>query len=432
MSIFVNKDTKVLVQGITGKEGQFHTRQCVEYGTKVVAGVTPGKGDQKMDSIPVFNTVKDAVKNTGADCSMIFVPPPFAADAILEAVEAGVAVVVAITEGIPVMDMMRVKNILADKDTRLIGPNCPGIITPGECKVGIMPGVIHKQGGPIGVVSRSGTLTYEVVHQLTLQGIGQTTCLGIGGDPVNGTNFIDCLEVSEEVRREQVTRLKEIKLKRNSDEVKKCIEAITNCADSGGNLLEACIPAIRARATMGEISDAMEKVFDRFVATTRCISGIYSSEYGEDDDFKAIVEKTADFEKKTGRRPRILVVKMGQDGHDRGIKVIATAYADLGFDVDIGPMFQTPTEAAKMAVENDVHIVGVSTLAAGHKTLVPQLIETLASEGGENIMVVVGGVIPPSDYSFLYEKGVVGVYGPGTPIIDSANHVMGELEKKYV
>jgi len=261
---------------------------------------------------------------------------------------------------------------------------------------------------------------------------GKDVIVGVNKYKLESEEGIDVLEVSEEVRREQVTRLKEIKLKRNSDEVKKCIEAITNCADSGGNLLEACIPAIRARATMGEISDAMEKVFDRFVATTRCISGIYSSEYGEDDDFKAIVEKTADFEKKTGRRPRILVVKMGQDGHDRGIKVIATAYADLGFDVDIGPMFQTPTEAAKMAVENDVHIVGVSTLAAGHKTLVPQLIETLASEGGENIMVVVGGVIPPSDYSFLYEKGVVGVYGPGTPIIDSANHVMGELEKKYV
>ncbi len=197
MSIFVDAKTKLLVQGITGREGQFHTRQCVAYGTAVVAGVTPGKGGQKMDDVPVFNTVKTAVEATGADCSMIFVPPPFAADAIMEATDAGVQMIVAITEGIPVMDMMKVKNYLRDKSVRLIGPNCPGIITPGACKIGIMPGPIHKAGGPIGVVSRSGTLTYEVVHQLTQKGIGQTTCLGIGGDPVNGTNFIDCLEAFE-------------------------------------------------------------------------------------------------------------------------------------------------------------------------------------------------------------------------------------------
>jgi len=160
----------------------------------VVAGVTPGKGGQAMDGIPVFNTVRAAVQETGANCSMIFVPPPFAADAVMEAADSGVALIVAITEGIPVMDMMRVKNYLKGKPCRLIGPNCPGIITPGEAKIGIMPGPIHKPGGPIGVVSRSGTLTYEVVHQLTAQGIGQTTCIGIGGDPVNGTNFIDCLE----------------------------------------------------------------------------------------------------------------------------------------------------------------------------------------------------------------------------------------------
>jgi succinyl-CoA synthetase alpha subunit len=195
MSIFVDKNTRLVVQGITGKEGQFHTRQCVAYGTQVVAGVTPGKGGQKMDDVPVFNTVSDApLSETGANCSLIFVPPPFAADAIMEAADAGVDLIVAITEGIPVMDMMKVKNYLKSKPCRLIGPNCPGIITPGECKVGIMPGPIHKPGGPIGVVSRSGTLTYEVVHQLTQQGIGQTTCIGIGGDPVNGTNFIDCLE----------------------------------------------------------------------------------------------------------------------------------------------------------------------------------------------------------------------------------------------
>ena len=186
-----------MVQGITGKEGQFHTGQCVAYGTNVVAGVTPGKGGQKMDDIPVFNTVKEAVMETGANCSMIFVPPAFAADAIMEATDADVDIIVAITEGIPVMDMIKVKNAMEGKTSRLIGPNCPGIITPGQCKIGIMPGPIHKPGGPVGVVSRSGTLTYEVVHQLTLQGIGQTTCLGIGGDPVNGTNFIDCLDAFE-------------------------------------------------------------------------------------------------------------------------------------------------------------------------------------------------------------------------------------------
>ena len=194
MSIFVDNNTRLLVQGITGKEGQFHTRQCIEYGTHVVGGVTPGKGGQKMDDVPVFNTVKEAVDRTGANCSIIFVPPAFAADAIMEATDAEVELIVTITEGIPVMDMIKVKNYMEGKSSRLIGPNCPGIITPGQCKVGIMPGPIHKPGGPIGVVSRSGTLTYEVVHQLTVQDIGQTTCIGIGGDPVNGTNFIDCLD----------------------------------------------------------------------------------------------------------------------------------------------------------------------------------------------------------------------------------------------
>jgi len=197
MGIFVNADTRLVVQGITGREGQFHTRQCVAYGTNVVAGVTPGKGGQKMDEIPVFNTVKEAVDKAGANCSMIFVPPPFAADAIMEATDAGVDLVVAITEGIPVLDMLRVKTYLEGTPTRLIGPNGPGIITPGEAKVGIMPGHIHKPGGPIGVMSRSGTLTYEVVYQLTLKGIGQSTCLGIGGDPVVGTNMIDCLDAFE-------------------------------------------------------------------------------------------------------------------------------------------------------------------------------------------------------------------------------------------
>ena len=198
MSIFVNADTRLLVQGITGREGQFHARQCIDYGTNVVAGVTPGKGGQKLEKVPIFNTVKEAVKKAEANCSMVFVPPPFAADAIMEAVDAGIGVIVTITEGIPVMDMLRVKTYLRNSSSVLIGPNCPGIITPGQCKVGIMPGHIHKPGGPVGVVSRSGTLTYEVVDQLTKQGIGQSTCIGIGGDPIIGTDFIDCLKAFEE------------------------------------------------------------------------------------------------------------------------------------------------------------------------------------------------------------------------------------------
>ena len=197
MSILVNKDTRLLVQGMTGREGTFHTLQCRAYGTCVVAGVTPGKGGQTHEGIPVFDTVKKAKDDTGANASMIFVPPPFAADAIMEATDAGIELIVCITEGIPVLDMMRVKKFMEGKGSRLIGPNCPGIITPGECKIGIMPGPMHKPGGPAGVVSRSGTLTYEVVHQLSAQGIGQTTCVGIGGDPVNGTHFVDVLTAFE-------------------------------------------------------------------------------------------------------------------------------------------------------------------------------------------------------------------------------------------
>jgi succinyl-CoA synthetase alpha subunit len=192
MSIWVDKNTKLLVQGITGAVGAFHTKQMLEYGTNIVGGVTPGKAGSKVEGVPVFNTVADAVKATGANASVIYVPPAFAGDAICEAVDAGLDITVCITEGVPILDMVKVKRYMEGKKTRLIGPNCPGIITPGECKIGIMPGYIHKPGS-IGIVSRSGTLTYEAVHQVTMLGMGQTTCIGIGGDPVNGTNFIDVL-----------------------------------------------------------------------------------------------------------------------------------------------------------------------------------------------------------------------------------------------
>ena len=259
---------------------------------------------------------------------------------------------------------------------------------------------------------------------------GKDVIVGVNKYQIEEDVDLEVLEVPASVRDEQVNRLKELKARRDAKTAEQALQAIIKTAESGGNLLEACIPAVRARATVGEISDALENVFGRYVATTQCISGVYASEYGDSEIIDSLRKRTADFEEKEGRRPRILVTKMGQDGHDRGIKVIATAFADLGFDVDISPMFQTPEEAARMAVENDVHLVGVSSLAAGHKTLVPELIAALNKEDGGDILVVAGGIIPPADYEVLYSAGVVGIYGPGTPVTESANQVLNALEQR--
>jgi methylmalonyl-CoA mutase len=241
---------------------------------------------------------------------------------------------------------------------------------------------------------------------------------------------LEILEVPASVRDEQIARLKEIKARRDTAAVQQALAALTRGAEGGENLLELVIQAMRLRATVGEVSDAMEKAFGRYVATTQCISGIYSAEFGDSEIINSIRKRTDQFKEREGRRPRILVAKMGQDGHDRGMKVIATGFADLGFDVDIGPMFQTPDEAARMAVENDVHVVGVSSLAAGHKTLVPELAKALQQEGGDEILVVVGGIIPPKDYEVLYAAGAACVFGPGTPVTESANQVLNALEKR--
>jgi len=251
--------------------------------------------------------------------------------------------------------------------------------------------------------------------------------VGVNKYLVDDDKPIEVLEISDEVRTEQVARLDQIKKQRDAGAVEKALEAVKQAAGSDGNLLAAAIDAVRARATVGEISDAMETVFGRFVATTQCISGVYATEFKDTEIINALRKRTEDFEKKQGRRPRILVTKMGQDGHDRGVKVIATAYADFGFDVDISPMFQTPEEAARMAVENDVHVVGVSSLAAGHKTLVPALIAALKKEGAEDIMVVVGGIIPPKDYDMLKAAGAVAVFGPGSVVTECANKTLNAL-----
>jgi methylmalonyl-CoA mutase len=257
---------------------------------------------------------------------------------------------------------------------------------------------------------------------------GLDVIVGVNKFQLSDEEPLDVLEVPSTVRDEQVARLEDLKARRDNADVKRCLHAVTQAAETGENLMAACIPAVRARATVGEISDAIEKVFGRYVATTQCISGVYAAEFGDSEIIASLRKRTESFAEKQGRRPRILLTKMGQDGHDRGIKVVATALADLGFDVDISPMFQTPQEAAKMAIENDVHMVGASSLAAGHKALVPELIDELKNLGGEDILVFVGGVIPPKDYAFLQDRGVSGIFGPGTPITDSANKILNALE----
>lgn len=258
---------------------------------------------------------------------------------------------------------------------------------------------------------------------------GRDVIVGVNKYKTTETTDIELLEVDNTaVRLAQLERLAKLKADRNSEDVRAALEAITKCAEGkGGNLLDLAVDAARKRATLGEISDAMEKVFGRHVATIRSISGVYSAEASTDESFeeaKTLADKFAEVE---GRRPRIMVAKMGQDGHDRGAKVISTSFADLGFDVDIGPLFQTPEEVAQQAAENDVHVVGASSLAAGHKTLVPQLIQELKKLGREDIMVVAGGVIPPRDYDFLFESGVAGVFGPGTVISKCAKEILEKL-----
>ena len=255
---------------------------------------------------------------------------------------------------------------------------------------------------------------------------GKDTIVGVNKYQLDKEDPIDILEVDNtKVRKTQIERLEKLKTERNEEEVRSALNKITNVAESGdGNLLEVAVEAARKRATLGEISDAMEKVFGRYKATIRSVSGVYSSEIDKDENFEKAQQLADKFADLAGRRPRIMVAKMGQDGHDRGAKVISTSFADLGFDVDIGPLFQTPEEAAKQAVENDVHILGVSTLAGGHKTLVPQVIKELEKLGRDDIMVIAGGVIPEQDYDFLYDKGVAGIFGPGTVISKAAQQIL--------
>ena len=262
-----------------------------------------------------------------------------------------------------------------------------------------------------------------------------------GKDVIVGVNLFqpekeeefDILEVDNEmVRKGQIERLNKLKRERNEEEVQKALSQLSEAAEkNNGNLLELAVECARKRASLGEISDAMEKSFGRYTANIKSISGVYSKEANKDEDFKKAQQMADEFAVMEGRRPRIMVAKMGQDGHDRGAKVIATSFADLGFDVDIGPLFQTPQEAARQAAENDVHILGVSSLAAGHKTLVPEVIEELKKIGRDDIMVIAGGVIPKKDYDFLYDKGVFGVFGPGTKIAKAAQEILSILIESY-
>jgi len=260
---------------------------------------------------------------------------------------------------------------------------------------------------------------------------GKETIVGVNKYRLEKEEPIEVLEVDNTaVREAQIRRLNELKANRDNEAVKKALDAIMEaCATGEGNLLELAVEAAKARATLGEISYACEKIFGRYEAVTKSISGVYSLESKDDDNFRKACEMADEFARLEGRRPRIMIAKMGQDGHDRGAKVVATGYADIGFDVDIGPLFQTPAEAARQAVENDVHILGVSSLAAGHKTLVPQVIEELKNLGRDDILVIVGGVIPPQDYEFLYKAGVVAIFGPGTVVSEAAIKILEILIK---
>ena len=291
-------------------------------------------------------------------------------------------------------------------------------------KLGGMAKAIES-GMPKKLIEEAAARTQARIEQC------KDTIVGVNKYKLKEEEEIAILEISDEIRVEQVNSLKKIKSARNENEVKKALEDLTKAAEANGNLLEMAIPAVKARATVGEISDAMEKVFGRYNAKTELISGVYSSEYKEENtDFNEIKKRTKEFAEKTGRRPRVLIAKIGQDGHDRGSKVVATALADMGFDVDLSPMFVTPEEAAKMAVENDVHAVGVSSLAAGHKYIVPTLIKELEKLDSPEIKVFIGGVIPHQDYDELYKSGAAAVFGPGTNIVTSANRILDVLEKE--
>jgi len=262
---------------------------------------------------------------------------------------------------------------------------------------------------------------------------GKDTIVGVNKYRLDKEDPIEILDVDNAaVRESQIKRLQKLRAERNNDEVKAALAAITESARTGkGNLLELSVIAAQKRASLGEISDAIENVSGRYKAVIRSISGVYSAESGDDAEFKKAKELCAQFAKMQGRQPRIMIAKMGQDGHDRGAKVVSTGYADLGFDVDIGPLFQTPAEAAKQAVENDVHVLGVSSLAAGHKTLIPQVMEELKKLGREDIMVIAGGVIPAQDYDFLYKSGVVAIFGPGTPVSKAGRKILEILIEAY-